>query len=140
MNVLIIYESLTGNTKRMALTLMRELRDRGATATACPTTNVDYGALAASDLVVIGGWVDGVFVMGQRPGRSSRLRGMPVMKGKRAIVYCTYALDPGKVLEKMTHIVEGLGAEVIGGLAVRRNDLDGGAEQLAESIVRLVSA
>ena len=137
MNVVILYESLTGNTKRVAVDLARMLQGGGANATACPTTKVDYAALARADLVVVGGWVDGLFFVGQRPGRASRLRSLPAMKGKRSIVYCTYAIDPGKVLDKLTSIVEELGANVIGGLAIRRNDLEGGAEELAASIVRV---
>ena len=54
-----------------------ELRAAGHDAVACPTTDVDYQALHEADLVVVGGWTDGLFFVGQRPGRAGRLRNLP---------------------------------------------------------------
>ena len=42
------------------------------------------------------------------------------MHGKQAAVFCTFALNPRKTLDKMTGVVSGLGADVIGGLALHR--------------------
>ena len=47
--------------------------------------------------------------------------------GKQAVVYVTYAIDAGKTLDKLVRIVESRGAEVLGGLQIRRDDLEGGA-------------
>lgn len=140
MRAVVIYESLTGNTKKVAGHIVTGLEAAGVTATACPVTAVDYDALAQADVVIIGSWTDGIFVVGQRPGRASRLRALPAMKGKRAVVYCTYALDAGKVLEKMTGIVEGLGAEVIGGMTINRRHLASGAQELVDRLLGAVAA
>ncbi len=134
-----IYESLTGNTARAAELIAAELRGRGASAVACPITRIDYQALSRADLVIVGAWTDGVFVFGQRPGRAHRLRALPVIDGKRALVFCTYALDPGRTLEKMTAILESRGAQVLGGMAIRRNDLAGGARDFADRVLESVS-
>lgn len=140
MKVVVIYESLTGNTRRAARLIAEELHRRSVAATVCPITKVDFGALAAADLVIVGSWVDGIFVVGQRPGRAGRLRTMPAMKGKRAVVFCTYAINPGRTLDKMTRVVSDLGAEVMGGLAIRRTDIEGGVATLVDSVLRLVPA
>jgi hypothetical protein len=133
----VISESLTGNTRRAAGFIARELGAQGVSAVACPITAIDYQALSTADLVIIGTWTDGVVLFGQRPGRAHRLRALPSIAGKKAVVFCTYAVDPGRTLDKLTEIVRERGGDVIGGMAIRRNDLAGGAREL---VTRLLSA
>jgi flavodoxin len=140
MRAVVIYESLTGNTRRAAGFIAQGLEDAGVTTTVCPVTAVDFAALSDADVVVVGSWTDGVFVVGQRPGRAGRLRALPAMKGKRVVVYCTYALNAGKVLQKMTAILEERGAEVIGGMTIRRDDLRGGSVELVNRLLSAVAA
>lgn len=140
MNVVVIYESLTGNTKKAAHAIASELRRAGARATVCPVDRVDYQALSEADLVALGAWTDGFVMFGQRPGRSGRLKRLPSMRGKRAVVFCTYAIDQGKVLEKLSAIVEELGAEVIGGMAIRRDHIDEGAADFVERTLAAVGS
>src|SRR5690349_19298596 len=110
MKAAVLYESLTGNTKRAAELIGAELERAGVATTGSNVTKIDYQALAEADLVVVGAWTDGIIFFGQRPGRAARLRGLPVLYGKRCAVFCTYAVDPGKTLQKMTTILEGRGA------------------------------
>ncbi|MDQ1427205.1 MAG: flavodoxin, partial [Acidimicrobiaceae bacterium] len=82
MNAAIIYESLTGNTRKTAHFISQELAKAGVAASVSPTTNIDYQALEVADLVIIGTWTDGMIVVGQRPGRAGRLRHLPALGGK----------------------------------------------------------
>jgi hypothetical protein len=129
--VVVIYESLTGNTRRASHLIADELVAAGHEAVVCPTTHVDLHALQQADLVVVGGWTDGLFFVGQRPGRAGRLRGLPALAGKRAVCFVTYALDAGHTLDKLVAIVEGLGATVEGGMTIRRDKLEAGAREFA---------
>jgi len=131
MNVVVIYESLTGNTRRAAYLITAELVRLGHQATHCPVTQIDFAALSRADLVIIGTWTDGAILIGQRPGRAGRLRKLPVLDRKRCVVYCTYAVDPGRTLGKLQAIVEERGGDVLGGMAMRRN-------QLPEAVVEFV--
>lgn len=131
MRVVVIYESLTGNTRKAAHLIADELVAAGHSAVACPTTAVDYQALHEAEVVVVGGWTDGLFFFGQKPGRAGRLRNLPALAGKRAVCFVTYAIDPGRTLEKLIAIVEGLGATVEGGMTIRRDKLETGARELA---------
>lgn len=140
MDAVVIYESLTGNTRKAATLLAGELRAQGVVATACPVTTIDHQALSRADLVIVGSWTDGALVVGQRPGRAHRLRSMPALEGKRCVVFCTYALDPGKTLAKMTTIMEGRGATVLGGMAIRRSNIDGGVRDLVGRLLSAVGA
>ena len=136
MRAVVIYESLTGNTKRAAEIIGRELSARGTATTVCAITAVDLQALSEADLVVVGTWTDGFFVVGQRPGRAGRLKErLPAMRGKRAATFVTFALEPRHALDKLSDIVRATGAEVIGGMAIRRDDLEGGARDLAARLL-----
>ena len=135
MPAIVVYESLTGNTRRASEALARSLTAKGLPTVACPITKIDYQALSAADLVVVGGWVDGLFFVGQRPGRAGRFAKMPALAGKKAIVFMTYALDPGKALQKLSDAVSARGAEVLGGLTIRRDKLDSGVADLADRIL-----
>lgn len=128
----VIYESLTGNTRRAGHLIAGDLTASGYPTIAFPTTAIDYQALHEAELVIVGGWTDGLFFVGQRPGRASRLRKIPTLAGKRALCYVTYALDPGKTLDKVVAIVEGLGATVEGGMTIRRDKLAEGATEFVD--------
>lgn len=140
MNALIIYESLTGNTRKTAHFMARELTKAGVGATVSPITNVDYQALELADLVIVGTWTDGMIFVGQRPGRAGRLHHLPSLKGKRCLVYITYAIDQGKTLQKLTTIVRERGGDVLGGMAIKRNDLEGGARDFVARLLDAIPA
>lgn len=135
MRAVVIYESLTGNTRKAGELIAAELRRAGHQAVACPTTAIDYQSLRDADLVVVGGWTDGLFFFGQRPGRAGRLRKLPALRGKRAVCYVTYAVDAGRTLDKLIAIVEDLGATVEGGMTIRRDRLDEGARDFAARVL-----
>jgi hypothetical protein len=133
----VIYESLTGNTAKAGRAIAAELSAAGLATEAFPITAIDYQALAAADLVIVGSWVDGLVVVGQKPGRLGRIKAMPALAGKRAIVYLTYAIDPGKSLQKMCDAVAARGADVLGGQLIRRDKL---TEGVADFVDRTLSA
>jgi hypothetical protein len=85
--------------------------------------------------VLIGTWVHGLFVVGQTPWALGEIAKLPVMNGKQAAAFCTYALNPGKSLEKMTSVLGSLGADVLGGVALHRAKL---AQHTGEFAARLV--
>jgi hypothetical protein len=139
-NAVVIYESLTGNTRTAAHLIGEHLEVAGMPTTVCPITDIDYQALHEAELVVVGSWTDGLFIIGQRPGRASRLRKMPVITGKRAVVYCTYALDPGKTLDKLSAIVADRGGDMLGGLAIRRDNLVDGSHEFVDRLLGALEA
>lgn len=134
MQAVIIYNSLTGTTEKAAYRLASELRALRIDATPVPIGDVDDEVVADADLVVVGTWTDGIVILGQKPAGARKLKGLPRLDGKRAVVYCTYAVDPGQTLEKLVTVVEGLGADVIGGFALARHDLEA---DVAEFVDRL---
>ncbi len=140
MKAVVIYESLTGNTRKAAGLIAAELGRRGVSATVSPITAIDYQALEDADLVIVGSWTDGLLFFGQRPGRAGRLRKLPFISGKRCVVFCTYAVDSGATLDKLVAILEERGAEVLGGMALRRDTLETGTREFVDRVLEVVAA
>ncbi len=137
MKATVVYESMTGNTATAGHLIAAGLTAAGVEAVACPITQVDLQSLSESELVVVGSWTDGFFFFGQRPGRGARLAQLPVIDGKKAAVFCTYAVNAGKTLPKLSRIVTRRGGEVIGGFAIHRKRME---EEAAEFVDRLLGA
>ena len=135
MNAIVVYESLSGNTEQAGILIAKELTEAGIPTVASPITNIDAQALSEADLVIVGSWTDGLFFFGQRPGRAGRLAKLPVIDGKKAAVYCTYAINAGKTLSKLSRIVSMRGGDVIGGYAIKRDNLADGAEEFADRLL-----
>jgi flavodoxin len=140
MQVVILHESLTGHTEQAARLIANAFYEHQIAARVFPVDGYDAEALAAADLVVAGSWTDGFFVIGQKPGRRKKFTHLPDLGGKRAAVFCTFALDPGQTLDKLTKIVADRGAEVIGGLAIRRDRLEEGAADFVGRLLDVASA
>lgn len=139
MNAVVIHESLTGNTEKAALLIAEQLVAAGVDAVVCSTAKVDFQALADADLVIVGSWTDGLFLFGQKPARSGRLAKLPFMTGKRCAVFCTYAIETGRTLEKLTAIMEARGADVVGGYAIKRSALAEGAQEFVDRLLGVLA-
>jgi hypothetical protein len=139
-DAVVIYESLTGNTAKAGQAIAAELTAQGLPTQAFPIKHIDYQALSRADLVIVGSWVDGLVLVGQRPGRLGRIKGMPALAGKRAVVYLTYAIDAGKALQKMSDAVTARGAEVLGGQLIRRDKLDEGVADFVDRVLQVSSS
>lgn len=140
MQAVIIYNSLTGTTRKAAYRIASELRALRIEAQPVAIDDVDEATVAAADLVIVGTWTDGIVVMGQKPAGRKRLRKLPSLAGKRAVVFCTYAVDPGRTLDKLVAEVEAKGAEVIGGFALARHDLPGDVSEFVDRLTPSLTA
>ena len=124
MDAVIIYESLTGTTQRAARLIGDGLYDHRIGSQLFQLGAIDPAAIDAADVVIIGTWTDGLLIVGQKPAKTKKLRELPRLDGKPCFVFCTYAIHPGKTLEKLSKIVTELGGTVLGGLTVRRDHVD----------------
>jgi len=138
MKAALLVESLTGNTWKAAERIADDLEQERWTITGLTKLKEpDYAAIQDADIVLIGTWVHGLFLVGQTPWALAPISNLPAMRGKQAAVFCTFALNPGKSLDKLTGAVEATGATVVGGVALSRSKLDEHSEVFAS---RLVSA
>jgi hypothetical protein len=138
MKAAILVESLTGNTWKAGEMIAAQLQQVGWGITAVSRARQpDYAALQAADMVLVGTWIHGLFIVGQTPWALGELAKLPAMKGKKAAAFCTYALNPGSSLQKMTNVLDSLGADVLGGLALHRAKLPQHTEEFAARLVEL---
>ena len=136
MKAAILFESLTGNTRRAGELIAANLQQEGWGITAVsPVRRSDMASIQDADVVVVGTWVHGLFVVGQAPWGLGAISHLPALRGKVAATYCTFALNPGSTLDRLDAAVTGLGADVVGGLALHRSKLQAHAEEFAARLV-----
>lgn len=140
MKAVVLFESMTGNTRRAAELIGGSLRAAGDDATVRPVTDIDYAELAKADVVFVGTWVDGLVLFGQRPGRAGRLWKLPVLDRKPVGVFCTFAINAGHALDKTAKILEAKGALIAGMRQFRRDRLDQGIDEFVDEVKRQVNA
>jgi flavodoxin len=140
MKAAVLVESLTGNTWKAAELIADDLRQEGWTITGLDKLRTpELAAIQDADIVLIGTWVHGFFVVGQAPFGISTISNLPTMRGKRAAVFCTFALNPGSSLDKLTAAAQATGADVVGGLALSRSKLEQHSEIFAERLIGAVT-
>lgn len=136
MKAAILFQSLTGNTRKAGELIAANLQQEGwGITTVTPMKDLEMAAIQNADVVIVGTWVHGLFVVGQAPWGIGAINHLPALRGKLAATYCTFALNPGSTLDKLDTAVSRLGAEVIGGLALHRSKLDEHAETFADRLV-----
>jgi menaquinone-dependent protoporphyrinogen IX oxidase len=140
MQAVVLYESMTGNTKRAAELIGGSLVARDVETSVRPVTMIDFHELAVADVVFVGTWVDGLVLFGQRPGRAGRLWKLPVLDHKPVAVFCTYAINAGNALDKTAAILEAKGARIVGRHQFRRDRLDAGVDDFVERVLAAVSS
>ena len=138
MKAAILIESLTGNTWKAGEMIASGLQQEGWQVSGFSSLRApDHAGIQDADVVVVGTWVHGLFVVGQAPWGIDRLRALPSMAGKKVAGFCTYALNPGRALDAVTRELERTGGEVVGGLTLQRGRL---AAHTEEFVLRLSEA
>lgn len=136
MRAALLVESLTGNTWKAAELIGDGLAQEGWSITGLSKVGQpDHAAIQAADIVLVGTWVHGLFVVAQTPWGASKISNLPAMRGKRAAAFCTFALNPGNSLERLTGAVAATGADVVGGLAMHRGKLAAHAEEFCTRLL-----
>lgn len=141
MKAAILYSSLTGNTRRAGELIAGNLQQEGwGITTLTPLNRLEMAGIQDADIVIVGTWVHGLFAVGMAPANVGAIENLPAMRGKLAATYCTFALNPGKTLDKLDRAVGLLGADVVGGLALHRSKLRAHTEEFAARLVANVPA
>lgn len=140
MKAVVLYESMTGNTRRAAELIGGSLAAAGDEVAVRSVTDFDFHELSVADVVFVGTWVDGLVLFGQRPGRAGRLRKLPVLDRKMVAVFCTYAINAGHALDKTADILEARGAVIVGRHQFRRDRLELGVDDFVDDVRAKISS
>lgn len=118
------YSSRSGNTERAAEYIGGEFASRDHDVVVRPWDGLSHADVAAADLVCVGTWVHGLFVIGQHAADTDRLRKMPMLWNKPVAAFMTYALNAGRAIDDMAEFLEeDMGANVIAGQSMRAGDV-----------------
>ena len=121
MKVAVVYESRTGHTAQLAELIGAATQELGHEVGVYPSDKINLEYLTDADMVFLGSWCHGIFVMGQHPGDVGKLLAMPGLWGKPVAGFISYALAAGKVQDKMADVAEILGGEWLGGRNFRQD-------------------
>lgn len=136
MQVVVTYESRTGNTERAARLVAGGLESAGADVSLMPITALDFKRLAQADVVIVGSWTDGAFFFGQRPGGGGKIaRLLPDIWDKRAFAFVTYAINPGRSHNKLGDILAAKGARSLGESAFHRDRLVEDVTEFVDQVI-----
>ncbi len=113
--ILMAYESLGGHTKALAGEIAQALYQSGARVSTRRLSDIGLEEIAASDLVVIGTWVEGFVIAGVGPARAARtaIANFPVLGATQLATFCSYGVAPGGTLGKMERMLEAKGGHVV---------------------------
>ena len=134
-NIVVIHQSRTGNTRRAAELIGGAAEAAGDTVAVRPVTNIDFKELAEADLVFVGTWVAGLILFGHRPGDAGMVRSIPKLWNKRVVAFMTHAVNPGTAADKLAALLEGHGADVSATRALNRRRLDDEAPAFAAEVL-----
>ena len=115
MNIAIVYDSSTGRTKNAAQAMAEVLEESGHHCTVQSVSAADPGEVSQADVICIGSWVKGIFVILQHPTEETMrfIDRLGDLAGKKALVFCTYKLAAGSTLNQMAQGLEQHGADVL---------------------------
>jgi flavodoxin len=110
----IVYCSATWTTTGLAEDIARHLRDRGIETAVASFGEEDPAALAAADLVFLGAWTHGLFVIAQHPEDAwvEWTRELPRLDRARVGLFTTYKLRTGSMFRRMRDALEPSGARI----------------------------
>jgi len=105
----IVYRSATGTTRRLAEEIGAHLGSRGITTTVQSVGECDPVSLSGADVVLLGCWTSGLFVVAQHPDEPwlAFVRDLPVLTGTRVGLFTTYKLATGSMFGRMQTALAG---------------------------------
>ena len=124
MNIVVIHQSRSGNTKKAAELIGGAIASSENKVTVRSTENLDFKELADADLIFVGTWVDGLILFGHRRGDIGKLNLIPPLWGKNVVAFMTHAVNPGKAASKFSSFLEAKGAKVISSRSINKRELD----------------
>jgi flavodoxin len=136
MKIVIVYDSQTGTTKRAAEEMGRILQRAGHSCTVQSISGANPATMLVYDLVMVGSWIKGWFIVRQRPtaGILNFISSIETLTGRDAVVFCTYKLAVGSSLRRMSEALEVCGARVIAQFKFRGPEPDEAFEAFARTL------
>ena len=116
MNVAIVYDSRTGTTLKAAEAMAKMIEENGHHCSVKLVTQADPAEVSEADLICVGTWVEGLFIIFQHPTAATMdfVDRLDNLTGKKVVVFCTHKLAAGSTMRRMAKALEKKGASVVG--------------------------
>ena len=114
MNASIVFDSRAGTTRAAASAMARVLEHEGHRCRLWSVADADPARVAAADLICVGSGTQGLFPVHATPASMRFIDRLGDLRGKKAVVFCTYKIATGSLLPRMAAALESRGAEVVG--------------------------
>lgn len=103
MKAAVVYRSSKGKTRRYAEAIAAHLRSLGAEVSVASVGEADLNEVAACDVVLLGCWTNGYFVIRQHPDQPwiDFVRDLPRTERPRVGLFTTYLLATGGMFDRM---------------------------------------
>lgn len=104
MKAVITYYSHKGHTANYAREIAMHLWSRGVSVSLCSLSDFDKKKAAEADILVLGCWTSGFFVVGQHPHKQWREFARSIAgeySTKRFILFTTYKINTGSMFRRM---------------------------------------
>lgn len=136
MNIAIVYHSTTGKTAQAAEKMGSMFEERGHQCLVQSVMDADPAEVSRADLICVGTWVHGLFVIRQHPTHETMyfVNKLEDLDGKRVVVFCTYMLAAGSTLAQMAEVLEAKGANVVGRFKYRGSEPNKDFAEFAASL------
>ena len=121
MNITIVYDSATGKTRQAAEAMGKIFEGHGHQCQVHSVGKIEPDEVKQADLICLGTWVKGLFIIKQHPTESSMqfIDELGSLDGKQVLLFCTYLLAAGSTLKQMSRALEVSGAEVLASFKYR---------------------
>jgi flavodoxin len=109
MKAIIIYSSHTGTTKAFASAISEYLTGKGVENKVGSIDNYHREYLQSADLILLGCWTSGLFIIAQQPDRPWKhfAQRMAAVPDKKVVFFTTYKLATGSMFRKMESKLKG---------------------------------
>jgi flavodoxin len=137
MNIAIVYDSKTGTTAKAAESMGKAFEEQGHQCTVQSVTEADPAQVSRADLICVGSWTKGLYVIFQHATKDSLrfIHQLDNLSGKLAVAFCTYKIATGKLLPRLGQALEAKGAEVVGQFQYRGAHPDDKFRTFAKSLL-----
>ncbi len=157
MNVLVLYQSRSGHTRRAAEAIGEAARALKGEAVVKSVIEVGEADVARADVLFVGTWVQGLILFAVKPagaelwvpalpplgvkvkratgGLTAGIKMATPLGGKPVGVFCTYAFHPRGSLRALGAMLTGRGATVVGERAFHRSRPGAGAEAFVRGVL-----
>ena len=100
---------------KVAQAIRDEIRAAGRQATCAAFGTVDTGTFAASEALIVGAWIEGMFLIKVRPADAAMdgIAALPDLERRPAAVFCTFAISPSDALDRMANALQRRGARPV---------------------------